>query len=602
MRRSWLGIVVVFLVATSTSAEEEEEEAPTPPPTVEVQLQQGVIKGLRNEAGEGRFFYSFKTIPFAQPPVGDLRFEDPLPAEGWTGVRDGSAVTPKCPQLSISTYVSGDGIIVEGQEDCLYLSVYTPQPQAKDLPVMVWIHGGAFILGCAEQYSPLPLLTRDIVLVVIQYRLATLGFLSTGDAELPGNLGLKDQTLALRWVQDNIRNFGGDPDQVTIFGESAGGASVHFHVLSPMSKNLFKRAIMQSGTSLCPWALREDHREVLTKLIPLFNCSGVHRISGSLDSAATVACLKKVPAEKLTSVQLACNVWNGNPTVMLPRVDGEFLPDHPAVLLREGNYNKVDLIFGITKHEGETAALMTVGNKELSRSLTENFSRNGPAALYLDPWEDDPEYLARRAFHHYLGSFGSHSGEGRCLYEGTVSGVEACSGGLVGSADSWVSLMGDIMFTTCFVDAVEEHTKSAAFGHHIYTYELGHVGEHKMSELFFGPSPDFAKNWVGHGDDLQYLFSSMLGNNTMTGNEDLFVRRIMLDLWVNFASTGNPTPDLSLGFKWTPMSHPRDSQLAITLIPFMKDFSYHQVYDFWRNMPTKKNKLLHPKRFSMCHS
>ncbi|XP_047495001.1 venom carboxylesterase-6-like [Penaeus chinensis] len=505
---------------------------------------------------------------------------DPLPAEGWTGVRDGSAVTPKCPQLSVSTYLSGDRIVVEGQEDCLYLSVFTPQPKASDLPVMVWIHGGAFTLGCAEQYSPLPLLTRDIVLVFIQYRLATLGFLSTEDAELPGNLGLKDQTLALRWVQDNIRNFGGDPDQVTIFGESAGGASVHYHVLSPMSKNLFKRAIMQSGTSLCPWALREDHREVLTKLIPLFNCSGGDHTSGSLDSAATVACLKKVPADKLTSVQLAFNVWNGNPTVMLPRVDGEFLPDHPAVLLRQGNFHKVDLIFGITKHEGEIAALMTIGNKELSRSLAENFSQNGPAALYLDPWDDDPEYLARRAFHHYLGPL-----------EVTVD-----------KADAFMELMGDIMFTTCFVDAVEEHTKSAAFGYHIYTYELEHIGEHKMLELFFGPSPDFAKNWVGHGDDLQYLFSSMLGNKTMTNNEDLFVRRIMLDLWVNFASTGNPTPDLSLGFKWTPMSHPRDSQLAINLIPFMKDFSYHQVYDFWRNMPTKKNKLLYPKRFSMCHS
>ncbi|XP_069985949.1 venom carboxylesterase-6 [Penaeus vannamei] len=577
MRRLWQGLIAVFLVASSTSAA---EEAPKPPPTVEVQLQQGVIEGLRNEAGDGRFFYSFKTIPFAQPPVGDLRFEDPVPAEGWTGVRDGSAVTPKCPQLSISTYISGDRIVVEGQEDCLYLSVYTPQPHPSDLPVMVWIHGGAFTLGCTEEYSPLPLLTRDIVLVSIQYRLATLGFLSTEDEELPGNLGLKDQTLALRWVQDNIRKFGGDPEKVTIFGESAGGASVHYHVLSPMSKNLFKRAIMQSGTTLCPWALREDHREALGKLVHLLNCSGFDQTSRSLDSKAAVACLKKVPADKLTSVQLAFNIWNGNPTVMLPRVDGEFLPDHPAVLLREGKYNKVDLISGITKHEGEIATLMTIGNKEATTSLMENFSQYGPAALYIDDWDDDPEYLARRAFHHYLGPM-----------EITME-----------KADAYMKLMGDIMFTTCFVDAVEEHTKDGAFGHRIYTYELEFVGAHKMSELFFGPSPDFAKNWVGHGDDLLYLFSSMVANETMTKAEDLFIRRVMLDLWVNFASTGNPTPDLSLGFKWTPMSHARDTHLAINLTPFMKEFSYHQVYDFWRNMPTKKNKLLHPKRFSRCHS
>ncbi|ROT81523.1 JHE-like carboxylesterase 1 [Penaeus vannamei] len=476
-------------------------------------------------------------------------FEDPVPAEGWTGVRDGSAVTPKCPQLSISTYISGDRIVVEGQEDCLYLSVYTPQPHPSDLPVMVWIHGGAFTLGCTEEYSPLPLLTRDIVLVSIQYRLATLGFLSTEDEELPGNLGLKDQTLALRWVQDNIRKFGGDPEKVTIFGESAGGASEIIDCLSRL--DLFKRAIMQSGTTLCPWALREDHREALGKLVHLLNCSGFDQTSRSLDSKAAVACLKKVPADKLTSVQLAFNIWNGNPTVMLPRVDGEFLPDHPAVLLREGKYNKVDLISGITKHEGEIATLMTIGNKEATTSLMENFSQYGPAALYIDDWDDDPEYLARRAFHHYLGPM-----------EITMEKpMLICS--------SWVtSCLRHVLWTLLKSIQRTEHLAIA------FTRTSSSLSGHTKCLSF---SSD------------RRLILQKTGLVTAT-------------TFCTFSLRWNPTPDLSLGFKWTPMSHARDTHLAINLTPFMKEFSYHQVYDFWRNMPTKKNKLLHPKRFSRCHS
>ncbi|XP_063602950.1 esterase E4-like [Penaeus indicus] len=139
--------------------------------TVQVQLQQGVIEGARSEAGEGRFLYSFQTIPFAEPPVGDLRFKNPVPAAPWSGVRNGSLPTPMCPQQH--PLLDSKPL---GQEDCLFLSVYTPRPYESDLPVMVWIHGGGFTIGNAGFYGPLPLLTKDVVLVTIQYRLSTLGF------------------------------------------------------------------------------------------------------------------------------------------------------------------------------------------------------------------------------------------------------------------------------------------------------------------------------------------------------------------------------------------------------------------------------------------
>ncbi|XP_047487933.1 putative inactive carboxylesterase 4 [Penaeus chinensis] len=433
-------------IATLSTAQQQKATTLTEP-LVEVHLQQGVIAGAQSEAGNRRVFYSFKTIPFAEPPVGDLRFRDPVPAGPWAGIRNGSIATPKCPQL-------GDSV-VEGEEDCLYLSVYTPRPYASDLPVMVWIHGGRFTQGHGEVFGPLPLLTKDVVLVVLQYRLATLGFLSTEDSELPGNLGLKDQTMALLWVQDNIRDLGGDPGKVTLFGESAGAAAVHFHVLSPMSLGLFRRAILQSGTALCPWALREDHKQIATKVGQLFNCSGADG-QQSLNGSALVACLRNVPYQELVSVQKDV-VHRASSEVMKPRVDGQFLPDFPSIMLRRGWYNKVDIISGITKDEAVLASLVFTLDKATADDLVQNFSVSGPLSLIFEAWEDDPEYLARRAFHHYLGP------------------IELTEE----KRDSIVRLYSDRMFDMGHMDAVGQHFRTSH--QQVFTYKFQHRGEYQYA-------------------------------------------------------------------------------------------------------------------------
>ncbi|CAG2062859.1 unnamed protein product, partial [Timema podura] len=164
-------------------------------------------------------------------------FQSPKPPSRWSGVRNATEDTSPCTQRSIFARQ----VEVSGSEDCLYLNVYTPQlPDGSndDLPVMVWFHGGGWVSGAGTSkfYGPQFLLDKDIVLVTVTYRLGPIGFLSTGDEAAPGNSGLKDQVAALRWVQDNIAVFGGNPNSVTIFGESAGGASVHYHILSPLSQ------------------------------------------------------------------------------------------------------------------------------------------------------------------------------------------------------------------------------------------------------------------------------------------------------------------------------------------------------------------------------
>ncbi|XP_042856542.1 juvenile hormone esterase-like isoform X2 [Penaeus japonicus] len=559
---------VAFLMTTWMAAlsmpMEKAATLPEQPESVEVLLRQGAIAGAQSEAGNGRSFYSFKTIPFAEPPVGDLRFKDPIPAGAWPGVRNGSIATPYCPQLINS--------VVFGQEDCLYLSVYTPQPHRADLPVMVWIHGGGFTNGGAESFSPLPLLTKDVVLVVIQYRLATLGFLSTEDSELPGNLGLKDQRVALLWVQDNIHDLGGDPGKVTIFGESSGAASVHFHILSPMSSGLFSRAIMQSGMALCPWTLREDHKQVSAKIDQLFSCSRPGDLH-PLNSSALVACLRNVSHQELTLAQEDFFIFNTDPQVMLPRVDGKFLPDHPAILLKKGWYNKVDFISGITQDEALLADLILSLNKTAADDLVQNFPVNGPVSLIFEAWEDDPEYLARRAFHHYLGP---------------IEITEEKRGQLI-------RLFSDRYFDMCYLEAVEQHIRTSH--QNVFTYKLQHRGEYQYVSNYFPTLPHWVKDYVGHTDDIQYLFSQEKFHMKLQRDEDLFVSRIMVDLWTNFATTGHPTPDLSLGFSWIPTSFLKDSYLAITSSPDMKKLKNCKVRKFWKNMPMKNNKLLYPERF-----
>ncbi|XP_074142605.1 carboxylesterase 3-like isoform X5 [Sminthopsis crassicaudata] len=197
----------------------------------------------------------FLGIPFAKPPVGTRRFSPPQPAEPWEGVKDATTFPPMCLQELERTdlmknTLDGKQQLFPISEDCLYLNIYTPTSRHKKdkLPVMVWFHGGSFVIGTASSYDGSPLSAyEDIVVVTAQYRLGFQGFLSTGDKIAPGNWGFLDLVAALQWVQSNIAHFGGDPNCVTISGQSAGGMCVSALVLSPMTKGLFHKAIVQSG-------------------------------------------------------------------------------------------------------------------------------------------------------------------------------------------------------------------------------------------------------------------------------------------------------------------------------------------------------------------
>ncbi|XP_011630104.1 esterase E4-like [Pogonomyrmex barbatus] len=218
---------------------------------VNVHVHEGKLIGTVEEGIYGDLYFAFRGIPYAKPPIGELRFKDPVPPEAWSENRDASKYGNVAVQYNIF-----DGTII-GDEDCLYLNVYnTDLELSQKRAVMVWIHGGGFFMGDGNPsiYGPDFIIRKDVVLVTLNYRLGVLGFLNLNDEVATGNQGLKDIVMALKWVQKNIAKFGGDPKNVTIFGESAGGAIVHYLTLSPLTEGLFHKAIAHSGVVVNPWA------------------------------------------------------------------------------------------------------------------------------------------------------------------------------------------------------------------------------------------------------------------------------------------------------------------------------------------------------------
>jgi para-nitrobenzyl esterase len=278
----------------------------------------------------------FLGIPYAAPPVGALRWQPPRPAAPWHGVRAATSYAPHCPQPS-STFGQAST-----SEDCLYLNVFTPATsKARNLPVMVWVHGGSLLTGESNDYNPAELVRHGVVVVTINYRLGALGFLA--DAALAsrrggpsGNYGLMDQQAALRWVQRNIRGFGGDPGDVTVFGESAGGLSTLAQLASPGARGLFQRAIVESGT----YQLTQQSLAAAEAAGQAFAAKA--GCASTASAKNTAACLRGLPVSTILADE--------NPVGYTPDVDGAVLTQSVKTALARGQFNRVPVVIG-TNHD-----------------------------------------------------------------------------------------------------------------------------------------------------------------------------------------------------------------------------------------------------------
>ncbi|KAM4889736.1 bile salt-activated lipase-like isoform 1-T4 [Sylvia borin] len=479
----------------------------------------GFVEGESKKLGlfEG-YVDIFRGIPFAAPPK---TLEDPQPHPGWDGTLETKEFKKRCVQMKLTQ------TDIRGSEDCLYLNIWIPQGRRQistKLPVMVYIYGGAFLVGGSQGanfmdnylYDGEEIAVRgNVIVVTLNYRLGPLGFLSTGDENLPGNYGLKDQHMAIAWVKRNIKAFGGDPDNITIFGESAGATSVSLQTLSPKNKGLFKRAISQSGVGVCSWAIQRDPLLWAKKLGAKVGCP-------TDNTTVLASCLRSSDPKALTLAYHLQLVNLPMPLVhtlaLSPVVDGDFLPDKPENLF--ANAADIDYIAGVNDMDGHFFAGVDLPaiNRPLVK-VTADQVYNLVKGLTVDRGEAG----ANATFNIYTQSWGDKPDQE--VVKKTV-----------------VELMTDYIFLIPTQLALDLHLQNAKSGK-TYSYVFS-----QPSRMPVYPS------WVGadHADDLQYVFGKPFATPLGYWPKHRTVSKAMIAYWTNFARTGDPNK----GYSDVPVSWP----------------------------------------------
>ncbi|XP_054262190.1 esterase B1-like isoform X2 [Macrosteles quadrilineatus] len=523
----WLCIFIVKPILGS--AEEK---------TIVINTSAGPIEGLQILSNWSKqIIYSFKGIPYASPPLGDLRFKDPIPPKKWTQVRDGKVHRAICPQ--ISTIPGSDTMLMD--EDCLFLNVYSPQlpsPERKPLPVIVWIHGGFFTQGSGnyDSYGPDLLIAEGVVMVTLNYRLGALGFLNMGVNDAPGNAGLKDQRFALLWVQSEIHNFGGDPHQVTIFGESAGAVSVHLHYLSPLSVGLFHRIIGDSGSPLA-YRVREDNRQFAVELAKRLNCP--HE-----NLSEVLICLRTAQYEDIVRAQNLIEApqdYKTGLTIFTPTIDKNtsrmpFLPEFPYKLIKQKKDFFLPTLLGINDGEG---IIRLFEKEETIRNITNDLEY--VYALQVPGSNICPSKLKAEKLKHF--------------YFKDASPSEL-------HARGYVDLYSDVLYSYgTVVNAREYQTRSTVF---LYYFTFIGRFKNKFVELI---QRKYNISGVCHAEELNYLFINQDNRKTLEEHSDEYItRQRMVKMWTNFVKYGTPTvgPDpLLQNVHWLPATEGRTNHLHI---------------------------------------
>ncbi|XP_044248910.2 uncharacterized protein [Drosophila takahashii] len=480
----------------------------------------GCLKGIHLGGYQSERFEAFMGIPYALPPVGDLRFSNPKVMPKLLGVYDATEPKMDCIQKN---YLLPTPVIY-GEEDCLYLNVYRPENRKSLLPVMVYIHGGGFFGGSAGPGFTGPEYFMDsgeVILVTMAYRLGPFGFLSTEDAVMPGNFGLKDQNLALRWVQRNIRSFGGDPQRVTLFGQSAGGVAAHMHLLSPRSQGLFNRVISMSGTANVPFAIADEPLEQ-TRLLAEFSLIPDAR---NLSTVKLTKALRRLDARKLLDAGDNLKFWdvdhmtNFRPVVEKGLESEAFLSEHPKDILARGERPSIPFLLGTVPGEGAVRVVNILGNETLRKSFNSRFDEllqelmEFPPNFSQDWLNKSMKLLVREYFK------GQHE-----VNEETVQG--------------FMDLISDRGFKQPLYNTIRKdvcHTP-----HPVYLYSFNYRGPLSYATAYTSANVT-GKYGVVHCDDLLYLFRSpLLFPDFERNSTEAKVIRSFVDYFVHFAKFGKP--------------------------------------------------------------
>ncbi|KAL7737528.1 hypothetical protein ACLKA6_007655 [Drosophila palustris] len=484
----------------------------------------GCLKGIHMPGYQIKRFEAFLGIPYALPPVGELRFNNPKVMPKLQGIYNASMAKPDCIQKN---YLLPTPLIY-GEEDCLYLNVYRPERRnpLQSLPVMIYIHGGGFFSGSAAPSITGPeyfMDTGEVIVVSMAYRLGALGFLSTQDTSIAGNFGLKDQQLALRWVQRNIKAFGGDPYRVTIFGQSAGGLSTHLHVLSARSQGLFQRAISMSGTANVPFAIVDNALEQARRTAELCQVKDAQKLS----TPKLARALRAVDVNTLLNAGDGLKFWdvdhmtNYRPVVE-PCGPESFLSAHPTQLLAEGNYPKVPWLLGTVPQEGAVRVVNIMENATLRHDFNSRFDELLQELMEFPPHFSQEKLAESMAL--ILEEYFQNQHE---LNASTVQG--------------FLDLITDRGFKQPLYNAIWDYVHSVDTSENpLYLYSFNYRGPYSYASIY--TSANVAQKYgVVHCDDLIYLFRSpMLFPDFERNSTEARVIASFVAYFVHFAKFGKP--------------------------------------------------------------
>ncbi|KAJ9585488.1 hypothetical protein L9F63_002689, partial [Diploptera punctata] len=538
-------VAVVVVVLTSTTDGKAPTKSQNSSNDLIVTTAQGKLRGSILTSRKGKQIYSFRGVRFAQPPVGELRFKAPVPPESWTGIRNATDDGLSCPQ----PWANGS---YPTSEDCLFLNVYTTALSKNgnnpNRPVVVFFHSGGWFYnsGGSFLHGPQYLLDKDIVLVVTNYRLAALGFLSTGDDVLIGNYGMKDQVATLRWVQQNIAVFGGNPKDVTIAGCSVGGASIWLHMISPMSRGLFNKGISMSMGVNTLWDVTKDPVTQAKKQAALLNCPN--------DTSVEIAeCLRGKGDQEIASTYFDMLIWEYQPlleyTPIIEKDYGQerFLTENPMKTFLEGNFVKIPWMTGVTKDELDPWAYYVVVNKTLSEQFYDRFDVLAPVTLQYERGTQR-SHLATQAFKEFY------------LHNQPIT-------------ESSKRELGNL-YSDALIRYGQDMTSKLACklsDQPVYAYEFEYQGRYSHGYIP-GTNTPFG---VVHHDDLIYLW---------------FKTDYSLLSGLTSFTTGNPTPNASEVLNnviWEQMTTDNLAYLSINSELKMKSGLYQDRMNIWdRYFPT----------------
>ncbi|CAJ0583454.1 unnamed protein product, partial [Mesorhabditis spiculigera] len=516
---------------------------------IELTINSGSIRGENLKIG-GTDYAIFKGIPYAAPPVGALRFAKPQPPAIWRGVMNATQYSAMCVQRTEGRPTDPERHTAHFSEDCLYLNVYAPTQFTNDTyPVIVFLHGGNFQSGGGNDYSQQAILenfvSRKIVFVTLNYRLGPFGFIATGESLVPGNLGLHDQILALKWVKQNAAVFGGDPDNVLLMGEGSGASSASILALSPQAEGLFHRILLLSGTAVSPGVVRDTAVKATEELDKKLQCR-------SFNASELLECWRKRTKEEILN---ADEQYYDDYEEFVPVVDGAggIIPEAPELL---ATYRKkIPMMLGTTKDESSL------------RIIILNEKRVNFTALTTEVAEKLADNLTTG--YHQLQNHGLVANG--CKQEYIWTKVDP-------SVDSEVLFNSVLkMFSHFWYDApaariAGEYVKAQE---PVYLYSFDHI-----SENFYDHDRAF------HGVDIIHLFNMqprfLNRRKDMNWQLDQRVIDIFSELISNFARFGNPTPENSgFSFNWTQVDTEEMNYLSITDTPSMEVGYRWSGHMFW---------------------